>query len=68
MREEEIVDDVMEIDKLLSEAELALSDKKYAVVLAKIKQARSTIEDLREDDESRLDEEEIEMDVMQKLK
>ncbi len=68
MTEEEILDCVMEIDALLSQAESSLSDKEYKLALHKIREARAAIEDLREDDEAEIDKEEIGMDVMNHLK
>lgn len=68
MHEEEIVDSVIDVDKLLGEAESALTEKKYKAALLKIKEARAAIEELREDDESEIDQEEVGMDVMNHLK
>ncbi|MGV8150978.1 MAG: hypothetical protein ACP5NV_04585 [Candidatus Woesearchaeota archaeon] len=68
MREEEILECVTDIDLFLSQAEAALESKDLKSALLKIREARSTIEDMREDDEIEIDNEEIGMDVMKKLK
>jgi len=69
MTEEEVLDCVIEIDALLSQAETSLSDKEYKKALFKIKEARASIEELRKDDESENDSSEgIGMDMMNTLK
>jgi uncharacterized protein YbcI len=69
MTEEELLDCVMELDTILSQAESFLSDREYKIALHKIREARAAIEDLREDDESNIDSsEKIGMDVMNNLK
>lgn len=67
MTGEDIIDCIMEVDKILMEAELALQNTKYSQALNKLKEARSAIEDLREDDDAD-DTKEVEMNIMKKLK
>ena len=69
MNEEEIIDCLNEIDVLLSKAESSLSNKEYKLVLIRLREARQSIEELREDDESEIDGREyIGMDMMNNLK
>lgn len=69
MTEEEIIDCILEIDLFLEHAESALIEKNVRLALTRIKEARSAIEDLREDDESEIDSsEKIGMDIMNNLK
>ena len=65
---EELIDCIMSIDETLSEVEEALEEKKYSVALHKLKEARDAINDLREDDEATDDRQQVEMNVMKKLK
>lgn len=69
MSEEELLDCVMELDTILSQAESFLSEKEYKIALHKIREARAAIEELREEDESGIDSrEDIGMDIMNNLK
>ena len=52
MTEEDIIDCIMEIDEILSEAESALEEKKYAIALSKVREAKEAIEELRTEDYS----------------
>jgi hypothetical protein len=65
---EDVLDCMMSVDEMLSEAEEALEDKNYSAALHKIKEARDMIEDLREDDESLDDRQEVDMHVTKVLK
>lgn len=67
MKEEEIVDCVIEIDQLLADIEAAIARKDYPKAVHKVKEARGAIEELREDDEIEIDYD-IEMDMMDRLK
>jgi hypothetical protein len=67
MTDEDIIDCIMEIDRMLLEAESALQTKKYKLVQNKLDAARAAIEDLRQED-SADDVKEIEMNVVRKLK
>ncbi len=60
---EELLDSVLCIDEMLSEAEEALEEKKYSVALHKIKEARDVISEMRDDDEAEDDRQEVEMHV-----
>ncbi|MEM4637854.1 MAG: hypothetical protein QXK76_02405 [Candidatus Woesearchaeota archaeon] len=68
MNEEEVIDFVLELDKILEEAELFLQQKDFKKANLRIKEARSIIEDLKEDDESEIDREEVEIDILKNLK
>lgn len=68
MNEEEVIDFVLELDKILEEAELFLQQKDFNKANLRIKEARSIIEDLKEDDESEIDREEVEIDILKNLK
>lgn len=69
MTEEEIMDCIIEIDSFLKHAESALIGKDIGLALARIKEARAAIEDLREDNESEIDtSEKIGMDIINSLK
>jgi len=68
MKEEEILDSILEIDKFLSETESSLERKDYKSAMLKLREARQVIEELKEDDESEIDREEIGMDVMKHIK
>ena len=65
---EELLDCILSVDETLSEVEELLEKKSYIRALQKLKEARSEIEDLRDDDESSNDRQSVEMDVMKKLK
>lgn len=67
MSDEDIIDCIMEIDKILEELEAALEEKQYRIAMEKLKEARDAIEDLREDDDAD-DTKEVEMNIMKKLK
>jgi hypothetical protein len=68
MSEEEVVDCVIEIDQMLSEIEDALACRDDNKALHKIREARDAIEDVREDDDSAVDRQDVEMDVMRTIK
>ena len=65
--DEELLDCVLCIDEMLSEAEEALEEKKYSVALHKIKEARDAISEMREADDVEDDRQEVEMHVMDNL-
>jgi len=65
---EELLDCVLCLDEMLSEAEEALQEKKYSVALHKIKEARDIIGEMRDDDEAEDDRQEIDMHVTKNLK
>ncbi len=52
---------------MLSEAEEALEKKTYSIALHKLKEARDMINELREDDESKEDRQEVDMNVSRKI-
>ena len=64
---EELLDCVLCLDETLSEAEEALEEKNYSLALHKIKEARDVISDMRDDDETADDRQEIDMHVTRKL-
>jgi|GEM_PF-2586362 flagellin-specific chaperone FliS len=64
---EELLDGVLCLDEMLSEAEEALEEKKYSVALHKIKEARDIISEMRDDDEALDDRQEIDMHVAKRL-
>jgi hypothetical protein len=68
MTGEEVVDCILSVDETLSEVEEALEHKNPALALQKLREAREAINDLREDTEAEDDRQEVEMDVMRKLK
>jgi hypothetical protein len=65
---EEVLDCIWVVDETLSEVEEALVEKRYADALHKLREARNAINDLREDDESYTDRQEVEMDMVKRLK
>ena len=65
MSNEELLDCILSVDEILSEAEESLEEKSYSRALSKIKEARDAISELREDDEK--DKQEIDMDVSRKM-
>jgi flagellin-specific chaperone FliS len=65
---EEVLDCMLSVDEMLSEAEEALEEKKYATALHKIKEARDMIEELREDDEAADDRQEVDMHMSKIIK
>jgi len=67
MLDEELADCIFEVDKLLSELECALENKRYALVYEKLREARAAIDDLREDVEAQ-ECPDVGMDIVQKLK
>ncbi len=67
MTEEDFLSTVVDVDEFLSEIEKALEEKDYSLASEKVKEAKSAIEDLREEYEID-DDREVEMDVMRKLK
>jgi len=67
MTDEDIVDCIMDIDKILEELQDALEAKKYKLALNKCREARDAVEDLRQDDCAD-DTKEVEMNVMNNLK
>jgi hypothetical protein len=67
MSDEDIIDCIMEVDKILDEVEDALENKKYKDAMHKLKEAREAIDELREEHCAE-DTKEIEMNIMKKLK
>ena len=67
MTDEDIIDCIMEVDKILSEADSALDSKNYKFAHEKIKLAREAIEELKEEDCAE-DSTEVEMNIMNELK
>lgn len=65
---EELLDCLWSVDETLSEAEEALKEGKYSIALHKLREARDAIDELREDDESGHDRQDIDMDVARSLK
>jgi hypothetical protein len=65
MSDEELLDCILSIDEILSEAEEALEEKDYSDALNKIREARDAISELRDDDEK--DRQEVDMDVSRKM-
>lgn len=68
MNGEELKECILDVDKILSEAESSLETMKYKDAMLKIKEARDAIEDLREDDEAEDTREDIEMEMVDDLK
>jgi len=68
MSNEDLLDCILSVDEMLSEVEEALEKKAYSSALHKLKEARDAISELREDDESKADRQEIDMDVSRELK
>jgi hypothetical protein len=68
MTGEDIIDCIMEVDKILEELESDIENKNLKKASLKLKEARAIIEDLREEDEASDDREEIEMKIMEELK
>ncbi|HIH32531.1 TPA: hypothetical protein HA235_07540 [Candidatus Woesearchaeota archaeon] len=68
MTGEDIIDCIMEVDKILEELESDIENKNLKKASQKLKEARAIIEDLREEDEADDDREEIEMKIMEELK
>ena len=64
---EELFDCIMSIDETLSEVEEALEEQKYLTALHKLREARDAINELREDEESEDDRQEVDMHVAKKL-
>ena len=67
MTDEDIVDCIMEVDKILEELESAMENKKYSHAMEKLKEAREAIEELREE-HCNEDTKEVEMNMVRKLK
>lgn len=67
MTDEDIIDCIMEVDRLLEEIEDALDNKRYKDARIKLKEARDEIEEFREEDDAE-DSKETEMNIMKKLK
>jgi flagellin-specific chaperone FliS len=67
MTDEDVVDCIMEVDKVLEELECALEEKQYKKAMEKLREARDAIEELREDDDVD-DTKEVEMNMMNRLK
>lgn len=66
--DEELLDCVFSVDEILSEVEEALEFKNYSTAMHKLREARDAISDMRDDDESGHDKQDIEMDVVKNLK
>lgn len=67
MSEEELIDYIMDLDRILANAEDSLETKKYKFALDKLKEARQLIDDLRQEDCAD-DTNNVEMNMMNKLK
>ena len=65
---EELLDCLWSVDETLASAEEALEKGNYTVALHKLREARDAINELREDDESGHDRQDIDMDVARSLK
>jgi hypothetical protein len=65
---EEVLDCMLSVDEMLSEVEEALQNKKYSVAIRKLKEARDAISEMRDDDESEDDRQEVELHVVDELK
>jgi hypothetical protein len=63
----EIFDCLMGVDETLAEIEEALDDKNYSLVMRKLKEARASIDDMRDDDEAGEDRQDVEMHVANRL-
>ncbi len=67
MSEEELIDYIMDLDRILAEAESGFDTKQYKKAFDKLKEARQLIDDLRQEDCAD-DTTHVEMNLMNKLK
>jgi hypothetical protein len=67
MTDEDVIDCIMEVDEVLSSVESLLNSKKYKQAYDKLKEARATIEELRQE-HCAADTQEVEMNIMNELK
>jgi hypothetical protein len=65
---EDIMDCLMSVDEILSEVEELMTEKKYSAAMHKLKEARDAISELREDEESADDRQEVDSHVMDVLR
>jgi flagellin-specific chaperone FliS len=68
MSNEELLDCILSVDEILSEAEEALEKRSYSSALNKIRQARDAISELREYDESEDGRQEVDLAVSKELR
>ncbi|GIU69673.1 MAG: hypothetical protein KatS3mg002_0909 [Candidatus Woesearchaeota archaeon] len=69
MIEEELLDSLLELEIFLKETEELLSKKEYSLASKKIQEAREIIEQLKEEDESNIDSNDlVGVDVMRTIK
>lgn len=68
MSAEELLDCILDVDETLSEVEEALETKDYSKALHKLKEARDAITELREDDESFDDRQEVDLAVSKEMR
>ena len=67
MKEEDLMECIVDIDEILSEAENYLEEKNYKKAYEKIREARDAVEEVREDEDAS-DDPTIESTVINKLK